>query len=419
MPSLTAERLIRTLCRPTGRIAPGSRRGGLLPLLLGVLALLLSLLALVADSAHLWQSRQELQIAADASALAGVQALALDELLSPQPGQTANVAHRARAVAQDVALKNPAAGLPTQLEFNAGQDPESDLVFGFYEPATRQFLPARPEELDWPVLNALRVVARRTQERGNPVRLFLGRWVHRTEADVAAGALAILDRDVIGFQAVPRTTIPLMPLLLFSDPTSKDERSWEAQVEQHLTGPAAELPLMVVTLPLDPESASDPNGWLLRLGLESGAEMAGWARQVQQGLSPADLADFNGALIVPELEPLVVPAEEFLPSWPSADLRRLYQALTALSLTREARAWPIGALAGVGSDGRPQATVTRFVAARIEAVEDDGPPEPRLRLVLRPCSMVTTTAATIGTWPGARRGPVLVNPYIAKARLVK
>jgi hypothetical protein len=46
------------------------RRGSIWPLLLAILGVLLAGIALAVDASLLWQARQELQVAADASSLA-------------------------------------------------------------------------------------------------------------------------------------------------------------------------------------------------------------------------------------------------------------------------------------------------------------------------------------------------------------
>lgn len=384
-----------------------------MPLLLALLALLLSIVALAVDSAHLWQARQELQSSADAAALAAVQGLVHDGLLCPAPGRMANLAAAARSDAQRLASLNPSAGRTVELQANALQDPMGDIVFGFFEPTTGQFLPARPEEIDWPVLNAVRVTARRTQERGNAVRLFFGAWVRRSGADVAGEALAVLDRDIIGLRAVPRTTIPMMPVALLSDPTGKAELSWELQVEQHLCMPNQDLPRMTVNLPLDPDDGENLNGYLLRLGT---AEMAGWVRQIHSGLVAADLQAWDGALVPPENGALPLPAEPFLPGWSKTELRDLHQALLTLSLSEQPRVWPLYTQVGKTDDGGLAVGITRFVAARLESLELDLS-QRRLTLVLRPCQIVTTTAVARSTaGPAESFTP---NLYIAKARLVK
>jgi hypothetical protein len=384
-----------------------------MPLLLPLLALLLSLVALAVDSAHLWQARQELQSCADAAALAAVQGLVHDGLLCPAPGRMAELVAAARGHAQHLARLNPSAGHPLELQANELQDPLGDIVFGFFEPATGQFLPARPEEIDWPMLNAVRVMARRSQERGNAVPLFFGAWIRRAGADVAGEALAILDRDIVGLRAVPRTTIPMMPLALLSDPAAKEELSWEVQIEQHLCLPHRELPRMLVHLPLDADEGNKSNGFWLRLGT---AELAGWVRQIHFGLSATDLQAWDGALVPPENGTLSVPAEPFLPASSRAELRDLHQALLTLSLSEQPRIWPLYAQVGKGEDGGLAVGLSRFVAAKLEALELHLS-ERQLTLVLRPCQIVTTTAlARSQAEPADSFTP---NPYIAKARLVK
>lgn len=392
-----------------------SRRGGLTPLLLAVLALLISLAALTIDGAHLWSARQELQAAADAAALAAVQNLAHDDLLCPKPQSMARQAACARAEAQRLALLNYCAGQPVELFGNEDQHPAGDIVFGFFEPCTRQFLPARPEEMDWPVLNAVRVTARRTHKRGTAVHLFFSGWLRRSGADLAAESVATLDRHIAGFQAVPRTTIPLMPIALLSDPTERSAASWEVQIERALCE-FVDRPTMVVCLSLSlvNENEDEIQGIWLRLGAE---QLDDWTRQIQQGLGPTDLRSWHGRLVIPDSEPLCLPAEVNPPARSKAELLRLHDAFEALRHSQQpARVWPLFSSWTTTREGGCTARVTRFVAARLLGTELDFQAG-CLRLLLQPCQIVTTTAVPLCQEELSETAPF--NPYIAKPRLIK
>jgi hypothetical protein len=384
-----------------------------MPLLLAVLALLISLAALTIDGAHLWSARQELQAAADAAALAAVQSLAHDDLLCPKPQSMARQAAYARAEAQRLAQLNYCAGQPVELLGNDDQQPTGDIVFGFFEPCTRQFLPARPEELDWPVLNAVRVTARRTHERGNAVHLFFSGWLRRSGADLAAEAVATLDHYIAGFQSVPRTNIPLMPIALLSDPTERSAGSWEVQVERALCE-SADPPTMVVCLSLAPEIEDEVQGIWVRLGAE---QLDDWTRQIQHGLGPTDLRPWHGRLIIPDTEPLRLPADVNPPARSKVEVLRLHEALQALRHSQQpARAWPLFTSWAPDLEGGGTARVTRFVAARLLESELDFQAG-CLRLHLQPCQIVTTTAVPLCPEELSETAPF--NPYIAKPRLIK
>lgn len=389
------------------------RRGGLLPLLLASLALLISVAALTIDGAHLWLARQELQAAADAAALAAVQNLAHDDLLCPKPQVMVRQAAYARAEAQRLALLNYCAGQPVQLLANDDQQPTGDIVLGFFEPCTGQFLPARPEEMDWPVLNAVRVTARRTQERGTALHLFFSGWLRRSGADLAAESVATLDRHIVGFQAVPRTTVPLMPIALLSDPTARNAASWEVQVERALCE-SPDRPTMVVCLPVASADEDEVQGLWVHLGA---VQLDDWTRQIQQGLGPTDLRPWHGRLVIPETEPLCMPADVNPPARSKAELLRVYEALETLSRSPQApRAWPLFTSWTPNQEGGCTARVTRFVAARLLGTEMDLQAN-CLRLFLQPCQLVTTTAVPLCQQELSETVPF--NPYIAKPRLIK
>lgn len=424
------------------------RRGGITLVLLLFLGIFLVALALVVESASLWTSRQELNVAADAAALAAVQALANDILLTGRPEAMPTVVEQARLAAQHVGRLNVAAGLPHEFNLNAENDPAGDIVVGFIDdPASRSFSPASVAEQCDPLVNAVLIRAERSRGRGTPVTLYFGRLNGKLGADVRAEALGYLDRDVIGFRPQDGVPAPLMPFAIFSDPTMQQPASWEAQTagpnvdrahagqDRFAYDPNAKrfrevgvdadqgngICEMTVRLPLsgasfdDVPDADEPNGTLLTLG-QPGTR----SRQIRQGVVRDDLLEFGGELVLAWDDRLFVPGEIFGPQSSDPELKNLLAAVEQLAKRPEPRIWPLyQAMQPAGTNVPPTVVVTGFVAARLARVRLSDAPYPNLELILEPCALITNTAVT----DASRRrtdglGPT-PNRYIAKARLLK
>ena len=386
------------------------RRAAIWPLLVAILACMLAGLALAVDSALLWQARQELQIVADASALGATLELANDQLLLPSQQAWEEVVQRALQNAQMLAHQHTVLGTPQKLVVESAE--ENDVLPGYFTPSGFQ-----PDA--GPYLNAFAVTARRTRERGNPVGLFFTRLFRLDSANVAASAVAVLDRQVIGFRATGRLAIPLVPVALFSDPTGLDEHSWEAQVDKPLSqgigydeyaydkahrtwkhrselGSGDRLPEFLLRLPLA-TNWKDVNGILLQIGP---AQTPAFLRQVESGILETDLADREQQLLLEQDGTLILPE---LPG-PSASVQeKLIQTLWLLQKSGEARVWPL-----YTSLENDQAVVSGFVAARLAHLETT---DEFLQVILQPAVLTTGTALTQVT--------ALDNRYVGKIKLVR
>src|SRR5262249_27554689 len=118
---------------------------------------------------------------------------------------------------------------------NAVNLPDGDVLFGTLDnPRSTLFVPAErvtdPENPYLALVNAVRIAARRTRDRGNPAGLYVGQALGLPAADLVTVATARLDRDVVGLRPALNQPLPLVPIALLSDPSGADPRSWESQV---------------------------------------------------------------------------------------------------------------------------------------------------------------------------------------------
>lgn len=398
-----------------------ARRGSIWPLLLAILGVLLAGIALAVDASLLWQARQELQVAVDASSLAAVQQLADDRMLLKHSSITMDNVEHARQLAADYAARHHVLSRPLKLEVH---DPNhSDVIFGFFDATSQLVQPATPSDWDSPFLNAVEVTGRRTRERGNSPGLFFARLFKLPAADVTASATAVLDRLVVGFRPVGNLTAPLMPIALMSDPAGIEDESWEAQIDKPLAGGGGGqdqyafdrvarrwtqasdgttgdgLPEFILKLPLG--ASGGANGQVIYLGQPS---LRNWLRQVSEGVHASDLTTLGGQLTL-GWDGLCPVTQGALPG--SSGLKEFIEKLSDLQASGEPRAWPL-----YGPTSTPDGTVMLrgFVAARIADVQrsEDGA---QLIIVLQATTLVTGTAVT---QPAAE-----INPYLAKARLLR
>lgn len=379
--------------------------------------------ALSVDAALLWQARQELQVAADASALGAMLELADDQLLRRLPGSMKQATDRAADMSVILAYRHHVLGVPLRLE--PFDSPERDFTLGFIEDPA---LPLQPvvEDFDNPNINALQITARRTRERGTPVGLFFTRLFRLSSANVAASATAILERRVIGFRPAGDIRIPLIPIGILSEPTALEERSWEAQIDKPLSmgavrdqwffdkssqtwsvaddsqQPGDGLPEMYVSIPLE-NPLEEANGILLQFGAVSPQQ---WREQAARGLGLQDLADYQGQLSL-NWDGLM-PVEQA--AMPADKARRLMiETLEQLRERGIARVWPLYIQVSGNGDESPSGYMIRgFVAARIAQVQVN---EQSLQLTLQPTVLITNTALT--------QFSAEANPYVGKVMLIR
>jgi Flp pilus assembly protein TadG len=134
---------------------------------------LILIVGVALDMAKAFLVVQQLQNAADASALAGAQFVKFDQVT-------------ARQQAIDIAFENYADGLPVSLRDNVENDPELDIVLGRYLRQSQTFVPTTI------VPNAVKVVARRIEGLGDgPVPLVFGPIVHIDNVGLIRDAIAM------------------------------------------------------------------------------------------------------------------------------------------------------------------------------------------------------------------------------------
>ncbi|MEX2673778.1 MAG: TadG family pilus assembly protein [Phycisphaeraceae bacterium] len=160
------------------KVRHNRKRGVVLIWVTLTIMVLVALVGLVVDTGYALFAQQRLQVAADASALAGAQFVRRD-------------VEDARARAAGIALSNRAANKEVVLNLNSENDVDGDIVVGHFQRATEDeeavFTPGYDN------MNAVKVVARRTQDHVNgAVPLTFGRIVGVSEVNVQSSAIAMI-----------------------------------------------------------------------------------------------------------------------------------------------------------------------------------------------------------------------------------
>jgi hypothetical protein len=137
--------------------------------------LLILIIGICVDTAKVALVAQQLQNAADAAALAGGRLVKFEDHPRMQT----------RALAMTIGQLNFADGDPVQLDQNAGNQPDGDIVVGRYNRRTRTFTPSTE------AANALKVVARRTDQLHGPIPLNFGPIAGIDTANVSQYAIAM------------------------------------------------------------------------------------------------------------------------------------------------------------------------------------------------------------------------------------
>lgn len=379
-----------------------SRRGTLAPAIAFALLAVMGLVALVLDSLWLDTAQAELQVAAEAAALAAGVQLASDDLLRGDDPD-ATVEQRlalAREAARRVAQENRIAGRPVQLDVS----PDGDIRFGKLvrreETGEAVFIETRHD------VRSVAIRAEHSRSRNNPVAIWLLKVTSQPGGDVAAIAEATLDNHLVGLEALNGIPVPALPLAVLNhDPEGKRE-NWRTQIEQRRgpdrfsvderTGEVAPsssgdgIPELTVRSAPHRGDATRVNLFLFLI--RPGLTESDLKQQFRLGFTRTDLPRplrFDQGMLRFETTPTItgcIPAE----------LRELIGQCRIVFLYDEHR----------DDDGIGMVRIVAPVAARILNVElhDDGSCE----LVLQPGVMTTRTALT--TSPSAQPGNPSTEP---------
>jgi hypothetical protein len=247
----------------------------------------------------------------------GIIVTGIPALDGPSPNPVTQAANRsaqatmqgamARSVAIQVALLNSANHMGIVLQDNPANDPTGDIVLGNVAHPTQAGSPFVATSTGQ-INNSMVVRARQTAARSNALTLFLGQLIGMPTADVAAGARATVDQQVIGFRPRSAINVPVAPFAAtgaglqsfvgqaYSDaiPGSNDNFIVNYNTGSISNG-ADGIPEIILQIPI---GGGTSNGRALHIGgLVVGDGTAQIAAQLTQGLSSADLVTQAGSIL--------------------------------------------------------------------------------------------------------------------------
>jgi hypothetical protein len=265
---------------------------------------------------------------------------------------------RCRTEAQRYAYANPVCREPLELRDNAANEAGEDIVVGHQErPLGGRFVPADLDAAsELCKLNAVRIHASRTRQRGNPLPFIRGPMLGRVPTDMSLISTAMLDHAVIGVKPTNREPFPLAPIGIFSDPSGAVPHCWESRIDRRLDGEI----LPTIELRFGHEGG---NACLLQIGTRDASE---FATQLAHGVCYEHLSGFGGELVLGHEGQLRIPASLVGPDAGGASEQLLASALQRLANTNEPRIWPLYRAVDASTG---EIIVTGFVAARVVGVE--------------------------------------------------
>jgi hypothetical protein len=323
----------------------------------------------------LWMNfaRAQTQRVVDASALAAGVIMVDDAMLTGETTLLAGLETMAESTATSYAtVQNPVK--PAPVVFGS-----SDYVFTLID---------HPLNNTLKLIDNLELTGRRTAATNNAVPLFGQGLFSLTQVDIVTTSKVKLDRQVAGFRPVFGNNIPVVPIAIVE---TNGMSGWKETIEDTWTTspPTTVASFPTITVTVGGTAAADP--YLLTVSMTSDP-----AAQTTNGIAAADLTAWGGALIVPNGGNLPIPGTQSAPSGLAASLE-------TLKTSGAKRAFPL--YNGVDGMGQPQ--VTRFVAAKVTNVVDNGS---TIDVTLTPAffehpSVATETGRSI-------------NPYLARVRLI-
>lgn len=296
-----------------------SRRGTVTTLVALLLIPFLGLVAFAIDVAWIVQSRSDLQNAADAAALAGVQQLTSGYVQYSLPGQTTQGSIRnasqssAKTYAKDYASYNTAGGYAS-LTLN-----DADIQFGFTNASN--VYTAAPSYSGFP--NTVKVTMRLDNSANGSLKLFFSPVFGLSSINVLANAAATLYTGNIVNFSTSSNKAPVLPMTL-------DVNAWNTFVATGVSsdGTTHSGPNGAPQMEVYPSPTGAPGNFgMLSLddSSNSASTIRGW---IDDGLGSDDLASLQSASLLPTSTSHALWNWKGAPGFKASDLNELATGTT-------------------------------------------------------------------------------------------
>lgn len=345
------------------------RSGHILVMTLMMVVSFLALLAFTVDLGYVYLVNTEIQRSADAAALSSAW-----ELLEGQvkPSITPQVA---------VAEAASSASLYTRLNKAGGVS----LALGASDLKIGQLVDTREPNSAWVFsdpsrYNAVHVCVRRTGDQNREVPFFFARALGFDSVPLQAGATAVFLNNFRGFQ-VPsdHKNLDLLPFALDKDTwdglmqgVGSDDWSWDAERQQVVAGPDG-----ILEVNLYPQGTGSPgNRGTVDIG-DRNNSTCDISRQINEGVSPADLAHHGGKIEFDDNGQLPLNGDTGISAGVKDDLQ---------SIRGNPRIIPIFSEV-VGPGNNAMYTIVQFAGIRIMEVKLTGKNSSK-RVIIQPASVI-------------------------------
>jgi hypothetical protein len=347
------------------------RRGSIAVFALVVLIIFFAMLAFSLDIGYIQVTRTELQRAADSAATAAAWELINEDVASGSANPSV-ATENARDAAEQYAAYNQVLGDEPALS-------ESDVQIGYLADPTDP-----DEQLDTSGANppnAVRVLVRRTAEQNGEIPLLFAQMLGTDSARRNAHATAAFVSNFVGFRApTDGSNLGMLPFTLdidtwndMLDGNASDNWTWNAETGEIESGADG-----ILEVNLFPQSTGSPgNRGTIDIGSNNNST-ADIARQITDGVSPADLAYHDGKLELNDAGELFLNGDTGISAGVKDEL---------VSIKGEPKVIPIFTQVN-GPGNNATYTIVKFVGIRIMDVKLTGNMNGK-RVIIQPASMVS------------------------------
>ena len=269
------------------------RRAATAVLVLVTLPVMLGMAALAIDVGVMYNTRADLQRAADAAAMAGASAYTTDSMMQIRQGDDGSslfsqVEYLADTRASGTSVLNPSFGTEvTNVAFSDIQVGWLDVTSG----TSPLHVGVAPDDH-----NAVQVTVRRADEGGNgPVQLFFASLFGISETEISASATAVFDDRVGGFD-IGESGGALLPFTIHEDVyendivSGGDDYGYDPDLGSVTSGADG-----VRETNLYPHDVAPGNFGLLNLPSDSPSDATAHKEQIDNGVQPEDIeSDIGG-----------------------------------------------------------------------------------------------------------------------------
>ena len=354
------------------------RRGSVIVLSAFLMTIMMGMVAFAMDLGFLVHARTELQRSADSSALASVWALIDDSQLTPYPNMTYAI-NDARGMAAQYAAANPVLSDAPYVDQNPSNLTTGDVVIGHLADVTdadAEMVLTNPLNF-----NAVQVRVQRTELVNGEVQFFFAGVLGSTSAAAQATATAAFDRDVRGFQTPgDGSNLGILPFALDEDTwndllagLTDDDWFWDKVSETISSGSDG-----VLEVNLFPQGTGSPgNRGTIDIGSNNNSTND-IARQILDGVSPADMAYHGGKLEFDENGELFLNGDTGISAGVKDELDQIKGEPRIIPIFREVN----------GPGNNAMYTIVKFVGIRIMEVKLTGQMSQK-RVIIQPARMIS------------------------------